>query len=189
MDYIIREIKESEVHILKDFLYEAIFIPEGVIPPSRDIVEKPELQVYISDFGAKEGDCGLVALVDEKIIGAVWTRIMNDYGHVDNATPSLAISLYDKYRNNGIGTALMKNILIVLKQKGYLQASLAVQKENYAVKMYKHAGFVIVDEDEEEYIMVCKLMSLIDDANEEDEDERRDTIEDAGLDPDDYDFF
>ena len=31
MDYIIREIKEEEYPILSDFLYEAIFIPDGPI--------------------------------------------------------------------------------------------------------------------------------------------------------------
>ena len=30
MDYKIRKIKESEYSVLGDFLYEAIFIPEGV---------------------------------------------------------------------------------------------------------------------------------------------------------------
>ena len=45
----------------------------------------------------------------------------------------------------------------VLKIRGYKQASLAVQKENYAVKMYLKCGFEIVDENEEEYIMLCRL--------------------------------
>ena len=44
-----------------------------------------------------------------------------------------------------------------LKICKYKKASLAVQKQNYAVKMYKNVGFEIVDENEEEYIMVCKL--------------------------------
>lgn len=30
MNYIIRKIKNEEVKILSDFLYEAVFIPEGV---------------------------------------------------------------------------------------------------------------------------------------------------------------
>ena len=37
-DYIIRNLNKDEVHLLKDFLYEAIFIPEGIEPPGRDIV-------------------------------------------------------------------------------------------------------------------------------------------------------
>ena len=106
MDYIIREIKEEEYPILSDFLYEAIFIPEGMEKPPKAIIEQPELQVYIADFG-KEDDWCLVAEVKGKIVGAVWVRIMNDYGHIDDGIPSLAISLYDKYRSLGIGTALM----------------------------------------------------------------------------------
>lgn len=57
MDYKIRAILEGEDSLLKDFLYEAIFVPE----------------------------------VDKKPVGAVWVRIMNNYGHVDNDTPSFAI--------------------------------------------------------------------------------------------------
>lgn len=34
---------------------------------------------------------------------------------------------------------------------------LSVQKQNYAVGMYKKVGFQIVDENDEEYIMVCRL--------------------------------
>lgn len=34
---------------------------------------------------------------------------------------------------------------------------LAVQKMNYVVLMYKKVGFEVIDENEEEYIIVCKL--------------------------------
>ena len=157
MEYIIRKIKSDEYIVLEDFLYEAIFIPQGISAPPKEIIYKPELQVYIADFGKRKGDIGLVAEVNNKIIGAVWVRIMNDYGHIDNETPSFAISLYKEYRNYGIGTAMMKEMLNVLNQAGYKQASLAVQKENYAVKMYKNVGFEVIDENEEEYIMLYKV--------------------------------
>ena len=157
MNYNIREITEEEYGLLENFLYEAIFVPEGMAAPPRSIIGQPELQVYLTDFGKKKDDMGLVAEVDTKVIGAVWVRIMNDYGHVDAATPSFAISLYQEFRGLGIGTSLMKEMLCILKQRGYKQTSLAVQKANYAVKMYKKVGFEIVDENEEEYIMVCCL--------------------------------
>ncbi len=156
MDYQIRKIRESEYSILSDFLYEAIFIPKGMEKPPRSIIEQSELQVYIADFGKADDWC-LVAEMKGKIIGAVWVRIMNDYGHIDNETPSLAISLYNEYRHLGIGTALMKAILQLLKEKGYKQISLSVQKENYAVNMYRKIGFKIVSETDEEYIMLCEL--------------------------------
>lgn len=157
MDYTIKQIEKNEIHILEVFLYEAIFIPDGIEPPPREIIMQPELQLYLHEFGEKAGDYGFVAKVGEKIVGAVWVRIMNDYGHVDNETPSFAISLYKEYRGYGIGTDMMKTMLSLLKQIGYSKASLAVQKANYAVKMYQNVGFCIIDENEEEYIMVCEL--------------------------------
>ena len=99
----------------------------------------------------------MIAEVDKKSVGAVWVRIINDYGHIDNDTPSFAVSLYKDYRGFGIGTALMQEMLRILKDRGYKQASLAVQKRNYAVKMYQKTGFKIVNENEEEYIMRCRL--------------------------------
>ena len=154
---ILREIKENETEILKDFLYEAIFIPEGMELPPREIIERPELKLYYDGFGSGEADFCIVADDEGKVIGAVWTRIMNDYGHVDEETPSFAISLYKEYRGQGIGTKLMKEMQYLLKEKGYKRASLAVQKANYAVKMYENVGFKVVDENDEEYIMVCEL--------------------------------
>lgn len=156
MDYYIREIRENEYSILSDFLYEAIFIPEGMEKPPKSIIKQPELQVYIADFGKADDWC-LVAEIKEKIVGAVWVRIMNDYGHIDDETPSFAISLYEEYRNFGIGTALMKAMLQFLREKGYKQTSLSVQKANYAVNMYRKAGFEVVGENKEEYVMLCKL--------------------------------
>ena len=129
----IRELKSDETDLLRDFLYEAIFIPDGVEPPSRDIIEQPELKIYYEDFGTDRADHCIVAEDGGRVIGAVWTRIMNDYGHVDDDTPSFAISLYKEYRGQGIGTRLMKDMLALLKEKGYERASLAVQKANYAV--------------------------------------------------------
>lgn len=156
MDYKIREIRKNEYPILSEFLYEAIFIPEGMNKPLKSIIEQPELQVYIENFGKKDDWC-LVAEIKGKIVGVAWVRIMDDYGHIDDETPSFAISLHEEYRNLGIGTALMRDMLKLLKNKGYKKTSLSVQKENYAVNMYRKIGFEVIDENEEEYIMVCRL--------------------------------
>ncbi len=153
----IRELRPEEVTVLKDFLYEAIFLPEGVEPPERSIVELPELRIYYEGFGEGKADICMVAEADGRIVGAAWTRLMKDYGYVDDETPSFAISLYREYRGQGIGTRLMLAMLAKLREKGFARASLAVQKANYAVRMYEKVGFRIVSENAEEYIMVCDL--------------------------------
>ena len=149
-----RPLQPFETELLKTFIYEAIFIPEGVEPPPFDIIFRPEIALYYEGFGNGSADNCIVAEVDGKVVGAVWTRIMNDYGHVDDQTPSFAISLLKPYRNQGIGTTLMQKMLQTLKLQGFAQASLAVQKANYAVRMYKKVGFEIVDQNDEEFIMV-----------------------------------
>ena len=155
--YYIREIMPQEIPLLEDFLYEAVFIPEGVAPPPKAIVKNEDLQVYVRDFGLLPDDKCLVAEADTKIVGAVWCRIMNDYGHIDDDTPSLAISLYKEYRNQGIGTELLRRMILLLRQSGYKRVSLSVQKANYAARMYLNAGFKVVNENPEEYIMALDL--------------------------------
>ena len=157
MNYYIRPIQPTETPLLKDFLYEAIFIPEGVAAPPRDILDDDSLQVYIRNFGQLPDDRCLVAESDGKIIGAIWSRIMNDYGHIADDVPSIAISLYKEYRNLGIGTDLLHQMLDQLRADGYKSVSLSVQKANYAMRMYQKAGFNVISEDAEEALMQCLL--------------------------------
>lgn len=43
MNYALRELRKDEVKVLYNLLYEAIFIPEGILAPSKDIINQPEL--------------------------------------------------------------------------------------------------------------------------------------------------
>lgn len=157
MKYTITKMKQSEYHLLDDFLYEAIFKRDETNLIPREIIEKPELQVYIKNFGKEKDDYCLCAEVDGKIVGAVWVRNIKGYGSIDDDTPEFAISLYKGFRGYGIGTEMMKDMLNHLKEAGYKKASLAVQKDNYALKMYLSVGFQIIDENTEEYIMQYKF--------------------------------
>lgn len=67
MNYKIREIKESEYPVLSDFLYQAIFISEGMEKTSKSIIEQPKMQIYVVDFGKADDWC-LVAEIKEKIV-------------------------------------------------------------------------------------------------------------------------
>ena len=73
--------RSEEYCLLSDFLYEAIYIPEGIEPPPKSVIECPELQEYIVEFGNRKHDKALVAEMQGNVIGAIWVRIMNDYGH------------------------------------------------------------------------------------------------------------
>lgn len=157
MNYIIREMNSYEYTLLEDFLYEAIFQRDANNLAPKSITQRPELQVYIQNFGSKQGDYCLCAETGGKISGAVWVRTINGFGSIDNDTPEFAISLFKEYRGMGIGTELMTKMLEHLKEAGYSKASLAVQKDNYAAGMYMKLGFQIETENEEEYIMIRYL--------------------------------
>lgn len=160
INYKIRPLYQDESSLLKDFLYEAIFIPEGMEAPSRDVVNLPELKLYVEHFGTKEDDFCLVADCEGKIVGAVWVRIMNDYGHIDDQTPSLSIALYKEYRNKGIGSHLMNEMTELLRKKGYKRVSLSVQKANRAVHLYLKLRFKVAKETMDEFIMTKELSQL-----------------------------
>ena len=102
----------------------------------------------------------MIVEVDGNIVGAIWARIMNDYGHIDENTPSLAMSVLKAYRGMGIGTLLLTQMLLAEKAAGYAKLSLSVQKDNYAVKLYRKAGFTTICETDEEYIMIVDLNSI-----------------------------
>lgn len=153
MNYLIREMQKHEYTLLNDFLYEAIFQGDENHLAPRTIINDPALQVYIKDFGTMKDDYCLCAEVEKKVVGAVWVRNIAGFGRVDDDTPEFAISLYKDFRGNGIGTELMKQMLRVLQRKGYKKASLAVQKDNYALRMYQKIGFKIIGEHAEEFLM------------------------------------
>lgn len=153
MDYSIREMREAEYPLLEEFLYQAIFQRDTKKPIPRSVVNDPNINVYIRDFGNYPEDFCLCAETVAGIVGAVWIRNIKGFGSIDDQTPEFAISLLPDYRGYGIGTALMQAMIENLKTKSYSQTSLAVQKDNYALKMYLQVGFEIIDETAEEYIM------------------------------------
>ena len=153
----IRPLKSEEVPLLEEFLYQAIFIPQGLAPLSRSILKEPDLEMYIKDFGQQSDDWALAAEVDDRLVGAVWIRIMKDYGYFDDQTPSLSISFLPEFRSQGLGQQLMTAMLDLLKAKGYPSVSLSVSKDNPALRFYQRLGFVTVEEREDDYLILCRL--------------------------------
>ena len=151
----IRSLKEKEYNLLEEFLYQAIYIPEGFSPLERSILQDPDLQMYVKDFGHRDGDFALAAEENSQIVGIVWVRLMKDYGYYNDRTPSLSISLLPEFRAKGLGQQLMIAILDLLKSKGYPSVSLSVSKENPAIRFYRRLGFVVVEDRRDDFLMVC----------------------------------
>lgn len=161
MDYVIRHIRQAEWPLIEDFLYEAVFIPEGFEGevPRSVIRDDPKCRAAYLGFGSLPDDRALVAVVDDTVVGACWVRTTDEYGHIDDDTPSFSISLYEPYRGYGMGGAMMRRMLDELGEAGYARVSLSVQKENPALRLYERLGFRIVGygADKSEWLMACQL--------------------------------
>ncbi|MCL2387422.1 MAG: GNAT family N-acetyltransferase [Defluviitaleaceae bacterium] len=149
--------KKYEYPLLEDFLYHAIFVPPNEKPFPRDEIYKPEIFMYIDGFGNKHGDCGVIAKRDGEVIGAAWTRIIPAFGHIDNSTPELATSVTPTARKRGIGTRMLTHLFELLRNRGFAQTSLSVQKENPATRLYQRLGYEILRENDEDWIMLRGL--------------------------------
>ncbi len=161
MEFDVRRMEPAEWPLLEDFLYEAIYVPEGYTGtvPRAVIDEDPKCRAAYVGFGTRPDDRAVVATADGEVVGACWVRTTEEYGHIDDQTPSLSISLYKSYRGMGLGTAMMDALLDELRDAGYGCASLSVQKENPALRLYERVGFRIVGDgaDETEWLMMCRL--------------------------------
>lgn len=156
----IRRITSQEIVFLADFLYEAIFIPERMARPGREILKIPEIANYIIDFGRENDHC-LVAESEGSLVAAIWTRIFaqnaKGFGYVDERTPELSMSVLPGYRGRGIGANLLSSMIDRLKQLDYEQVSLSVDLENYAYSLYQKFGFITVAVTEGSATMLKRL--------------------------------
>ena len=70
MEYLIRHISPDEFPLLENFLYEAIFVPEGFEGkvPRSVVRDDPKCRASYLGFGALPDDRALVAVVDEEVV-------------------------------------------------------------------------------------------------------------------------
>ncbi len=157
----VRKAGSEDLPFLREMLYEAIFIPEGEEKPHPSIIDNPDIYKYLSGW-MKETDTGFIAETGGRAVGAAWTRLFKSaaaggYGFISSDTPELCLAVYERHRDNGIGTALMNTLLAELKLKGYEHLSLSVDKQNRAVGFYKRLGFEVFKEQDTDYLMVKKI--------------------------------
>ena len=145
----IRPLTKTDEPFLWEMLYQAIYVPEGSKRPPRSIIYEPELAKYVQGWG-EPGDTGLVATNEAgQPIGAAWLRLLTGdnkgYGYIDDKTPELSIAVLPAYRGKGIGTSLLRRLLIEA-QSHFASISLSVSPDNPALRLYRRLGFEVVGE-------------------------------------------
>jgi len=158
----IGEILPEEYPLMEEIMYESVHQPDLANPYPKDMIYLPQVRIYWDNWGEEKDDYCVIAKVDDKFAGAVWVRVfrgeIKGFGYIDENTPELAIALFKEYRNMGVGTLLMRKMINLLKRKSFCQVSLSITKGNPAIRLYERLGFEIVNENEDDYTMLLKLV-------------------------------
>lgn len=160
--FTIKPLTANEAIFLPEMLYLAVYVPEGIPPPPKEIVFEPGLVKYIQGWG-REGDLGFIAVEDGSglPLGAAWLRLLlgenKGYGYLDDATPELTIAVKEGYRGQGLGSQLLQKLLEE-SPKLYSSISLSVSIGNSAANLYRRFGFTPVGQDHNAITMRKKLI-------------------------------
>ena len=147
----------SESGFLKEMLYESLFVPEGKKPYPRSVLELPALAKYYLNWGSIPHDLAMVAENDGQLTGAVWGRARQPphegYGFVGTDIPEIGIAVFPAFRDQGVGTDLINSISNHYQKRGLPSISLSVDRKNPAKSLYERLGFLVVKENEHDFIM------------------------------------
>ncbi len=137
-------LRSSEQKIATDMLYYAARLDDV----GKTVDDVPELIMFQRYYGLNANDLGLYALSRHDLSGAAWIRLFREHdapnAYVDTMTPVLTIGVKPKFRGQGIGTAMLNQLLeeaAVL----YESISVSVVRDSRAVKFYERFGFVCLE--------------------------------------------
>ncbi len=139
----LRPIVPTDEPFLWKMLYLALYVPEGKLPFPREILHEPDIACYVQGWG-RLGDWGLLAWDGDRPVGAIWLRLWSGedkgYGFVSPTIPEFSIALLPEYRNNGLGTRMIRRV-ISMAQERYTGLSLSVVESSPARLLYERLGF------------------------------------------------
>lgn len=130
--------------LLREYLYLALFVPDGhpALPPK--ILQEPTIARYVAGWG-READLGFLASDSTGgDIGAAWFRRWTGtdrgYGFVADDVPEMSMAVRPGHRGRGVGTALLRALLGHADEHGW-SVSLSVHRLNPALRLYQRCGF------------------------------------------------
>lgn len=138
-------LRSFEQDIAKDILLYASKLDDE----NKTLKDIPHLLRYIEHYGLYKSDIGVYAMVDNKVVGAAWVRLLTGennrgFGFIDDQTPELVFAVKPDYRSQGIGTKILEQLINEVSMS-FSQMSLCVRENNPAVKLYERLGFEKVE--------------------------------------------
>ncbi len=137
-------IEASDEPFLWEMLFQALYVPEGSPPFSRDVLAETDIACYVKGWG-RPGDWGMIAWEGDTPVGAIWLRKWSGkekgYGYVDETIPEMSIALLADHRGRGLGTHMIQEI-VRIAHKDYPGISLSVVETSPARRLYERLGFL-----------------------------------------------
>ena len=160
-DVKIRSATTEDIGFLETMLFEAFFWDStGPRPALSELRQQPEFTKLLSGWG-RRGDRGVIAEDGTTPVGAAWFRLWttdhHSYGFVDAATPELGIAVSLQHRRNGIGRALLRDLIAIASADRFPAVSLSVNPLNPARRLYESIGFLKVGESGTSWILRLPL--------------------------------
>ncbi len=143
----LREARADDLGFLAEMLREAaLWRPGGERPGVEAVLADPGLGRYLAGW-PRAGDRGVLALDGwgARPVGGAWIRLfpVDDpgYGFLAPDVPELSVGVVEDRRGQGIGRALLEELLELARQDGHSAISLSVEVGNPAGELYRRLGF------------------------------------------------
>ena len=162
MNILLRESQHSDIPFLRKMLYEAVFWrPNPNKPSFEDGLANPGVSNALVDWGKRDGDIAVIALVDSIPAGAAWYRFYTDdnyiRGYLEETIPVLVIAAHKDYRRLGLGERMMNWLIDYASEYNIQKVSLMVSKDNHAEKLYRKCGFLEYADTGDSLLMLRKI--------------------------------
>jgi GNAT superfamily N-acetyltransferase len=149
MTYGIRRAEPGDASFLVEMVCEAANWHPDRVRPKVDLMADSTVMRYARGW-QRPADDGMIA-VDEvgNPIGACWYRVLphNEPGHgfVASGVPELTLGVRPVWRAQGVGRALLVAACDLARTAGHQRISLSVERANFAQRLYRSEGFVVVE--------------------------------------------
>ena len=147
---------------MREMLFEAVFWrPNPNKPSLEEGLADPGARNALVDWGERDGDCAVIALVDSIPAGAAWYRCYKNEnsirGYIDETIPVIVIAVHKNYRGQGIGGKMLGWLIDHASKHKIQKISLMVSKDNHAIKLYKKCGFLVYADRGDSLLMLRKI--------------------------------
>ncbi|MFE4078172.1 GNAT family N-acetyltransferase [Paenarthrobacter sp. YIM B13468] len=113
----------------------------------EDVDNSDELSHYFRHFPG-DRDFGILDQATGRVRSVAWLVFLPEsdpgYGFVNADTPELSITAFDGFRGQGIGSAVLGELIDIAKSRGVNAISLSVEDGNPARRLYERRGFQVV---------------------------------------------